>query len=105
MREAGRQCLTTLALELFVTAPALSDAGPHLASCAECQEEVAEMRRLGDEFHRRVYPVTRDAIRRAVAPGSPRAWGVDPWHEEAGALDVTAPSAIAVRPGRAADAA
>jgi hypothetical protein len=56
------RCPTELELEAYLLDPSRSSLPSHLAGCASCSEQVAEMRRVGDEFLREVFPRTVDAV-------------------------------------------
>ena len=105
MREAEERCPTTLALELFLAVPARSGAGRHVAACAACREEVAEMRRVGDEFLRRVYPRTRAAIARAAAPQDGYGWPQGACGSEPGPAQASGTIGARLRPTAPAAAA
>ena len=55
-------CPSDLKLEAHLLDEAGSPIAPHLSSCDRCRARLDEMRRLGDEFRREVYPVTVDAV-------------------------------------------
>lgn len=57
-----------LKLECFLLDPERSGVAPHVAGCERCQARVAEMRRLGEEFERKVFPVTAPAVLAAARP-------------------------------------
>jgi len=62
------RCPSALELEAYLLDPARSPSAPHVEACARCREEVAEMRRLGDEFRREVFPATVDAVLERTRP-------------------------------------
>jgi len=56
------RCPSALELEAYLLDPSRSAAAPHVEGCVRCRDEVAAMRRLGDEFRREVFPATVDAV-------------------------------------------
>lgn len=67
------RCPSDLELEKLVRLPE-GAAAPHLFSCGRCAARVAELRRLGEEFEREVFPATVEAVLAgAVQPRVPRA--------------------------------
>ncbi len=56
------RCPTELELEAYLLGPAGSRLEPHVETCARCREQLEEMRRLGEEFRREVFPATVDAV-------------------------------------------
>jgi len=65
------RCPSDLQLEDHLLHPEPSPIAPHVAGCAACGARLEEMRRLGDEFRREVYPATVDAV---VDAARPRPW-------------------------------
>lgn len=63
------RCPSELELEAYLLGPGGERIEPHLAGCPRCREQLEEMRRLGDEFRREVYPATVDEV---VASGAAR---------------------------------
>lgn len=55
-------CPSDLRLEAWLLDQAGSPIAPHLSGCARCRARVEEMRRVGDEFRREVYPATVEAV-------------------------------------------
>jgi len=55
-------CPSDLKLEAHLLDEARSPIAPHLSSCESCRARLEEMRRVGDEFRREVYPATVDAV-------------------------------------------
>jgi hypothetical protein len=72
-RAAVATCSSDLDLERYLLAPEQAPAAVHVASCDRCRRRLAEMRRLGEEFQREVYPTTLWAILQAMVArvGSP----------------------------------
>jgi hypothetical protein len=66
-------CPSDLKLEAHLLDEAGSSIAPHLSSCDRCRTRVEEMRRLGDEFRREVYPATVDAVVARARSRSPLA--------------------------------
>ncbi len=67
------RCPTELELEAYLLGSASPRLAPHVEGCARCREQLEEMRRLGEEFRRDVYPRTVDAVvTRAGRRGAPR---------------------------------
>ncbi len=67
------RCPTELELEAYLLGPAGSRLEPHLEACARCREQLEEMRRLGEEFRREVFPATVDAVvERSAGRRAPR---------------------------------
>ncbi len=56
------RCPSDLELEAYLLDAEHSRAAAHVETCARCQARLAEMRRVGDEFRRVVYPATVDAV-------------------------------------------
>ena len=56
------RCPTELELEAYLLGPAGSRLEPHVETCARCREQLEEMRRLGEEFRREVFPATVDRV-------------------------------------------
>jgi hypothetical protein len=54
------RCPSDLELEALLRAPAAG--GGHVLACPRCAARVAEMRRLGEEFEREVFPPTVEAV-------------------------------------------
>jgi hypothetical protein len=65
------RCPSDLKLEAHLLAEASSPLAPHVASCGSCRARLDEMRRLGDEFQREVYPATVDAVAGAAGRRRP----------------------------------
>lgn len=55
-------CPSDLELEGYLLDPPHSRLEPHVRACVRCREQVREMRRLGDEFRREVFPATVGAV-------------------------------------------
>jgi hypothetical protein len=68
------RCPSDLQLEEMLVAGEASAHTGHVASCEGCGARVDEMRRLGEEFRREVYPLTVDAVTNAVARPRRRRW-------------------------------
>jgi hypothetical protein len=68
------RCPSELQLEALLAAPEASPLGAHVASCAACGARLEEMRALGEEFRREVYPRTVDAVAAAAARPGRRRW-------------------------------
>lgn len=66
-------CPSDLQLEDRLLRGQASPHAAHVAACAGCGARLEEMRRVGDEFRREVYPATVDAVA-AAARRRPRAW-------------------------------
>jgi hypothetical protein len=68
------RCPSELELESYLLAPARSRVAGHVETCSRCAAQLAEMRRLGDEFRREVFPLTVDAVveRSVRRPWAPR---------------------------------
>ncbi len=65
------RCPSDLELEALLRRPEAGDA--HVFACPRCADRVAEMRRLGEEFEREVFPATIEAVvARSAAPGAGR---------------------------------
>src|SRR5512142_1360611 len=72
---AMTRCPSDLELEAHLLDPERSRAAAHVATCARCQARLEEMRRVGDEFRREVYPATVDAVvERSRARRPSRRW-------------------------------
>jgi hypothetical protein len=83
------RCPSDLELESYLLEPAGSRLEPHLDACTRCREQLAEMRRVGDEFRREVFPATVDAVvERSGARRRPR------WLLVAAPLSAAAAAAI-----------
>jgi hypothetical protein len=54
------RCPSDLELELLLRSP--GGEPEHLLACDRCTARLAELRRLGDEFHREVFPATVEAV-------------------------------------------
>lgn len=67
------RCPTELELEAHLLGAAGPGLAPHVEGCDRCRARLEEMRRLGEEFRREVYPRTVDAVvARAVGRRAPR---------------------------------
>jgi len=62
------RCPSSLELEAYLLDPVRSPLAAHVDACARCGGEVAEMRRIGDEFRRAVFPATVDAVLERARP-------------------------------------
>lgn len=62
------RCPSDLELERLLRAPARADG--HVAACPRCGARLEELRRLGEEFAREVFPATVEAV--VAASGPPR---------------------------------
>lgn len=62
------RCPSALELEAYLLDPDRSPLAPHVAACPRCRDELAEMRRAGDEFRREVFPATVDAVVERARP-------------------------------------
>jgi hypothetical protein len=60
------RCPSDLELERLLAATARADG--HVAACPRCAARLAELRRLGEEFAREVFPATVEAVVAASAP-------------------------------------
>ncbi len=95
------RCPSDLELEIMLRRPHGGEA--HVFGCSTCADRVAEMRRLGDEFEREVFPATVEAVvARAARPrarAARRALWVAPLAAAAAAVGVF----LLVRPGAPGD--
>jgi len=91
------RCPSDLALEKLLLDPSGTALGPHLDACARCQGRLAEMKRLGEDFHRFVFPATIEAIEQA-AERRP-AWRLVSWLAPLPALAAAAAVMLLVGPG------
>jgi hypothetical protein len=65
------RCPSDLRLELYLAVPELRatrGVARHVTACASCLARLARMRRLGDEFHREVFPATFHRVVAAAPP-------------------------------------
>ncbi len=70
-------CPSDLRLEAHLLDESGSPIASHLSTCDRCRARLEEMRRLGEEFRREVYPATVEAVVEAARPRSPwRRWAV-----------------------------
>ena len=71
------RCPPELELEAHLLDPAGSPVvEAHVATCSRCRHQLAEMRRVGDEFRREVFPLTIEAV---VERGTRRRWALPRW--------------------------
>lgn len=89
------RCPSDLELERLLRRPAGAEA--HLFACPRCAARAAELRRLGEEFEREVFPATVEAVlARSAAPRHP----ARPWLWAATALAAAAAALLLMlRPG------
>jgi hypothetical protein len=55
-------CPSDLKLEMHLLDPARSGVGEHVAGCQRCKDELAQMDKEGQHFHKFVYPATLEAV-------------------------------------------
>jgi hypothetical protein len=87
------RCPSELELEAYLLDPARSRTAEHVATCARCRAEVAELQRQGDEFRREVFPRTVDAV---VERSARRRWALPRWILAAAPLAAAAAVAAVV---------
>ena len=56
------RCPSDLELEAFLLGRGPASAASHVGGCARCGARLDEMRRIGDEFRREVFPATVDTV-------------------------------------------
>jgi hypothetical protein len=70
------RCPSDLALERHLLDPESSALSTHVGACARCAARLHEMQRLGEEFHRAVFPSTVATVEAAARPSR---WSVPRW--------------------------
>jgi hypothetical protein len=68
------RCPSELQLEELLMAGEASPLAGHVAGCTSCRARLEEMRGLGEEFRREVYPLTVDAVAGTARAPRPRRW-------------------------------
>jgi hypothetical protein len=90
------RCPSELELESLVRTGRPGDG--HVFACPRCAVRIAELRRLGEEFERDVFPATVEAV--VAAAARPRAPRRAAWIAPLAAAAVAAAAVLAVRTGQ-----
>jgi hypothetical protein len=92
------RCPSDLELETILLEGEGAPVPLHVAACSRCAARVQEMRRVGEEFHREVFPQTLEGVLARAPRPRRRAWAGPVFGVAGMALAACAMAALVLRP-------